>query len=87
MTFYRLEIDQGNYKSLDNCKDVSLLASAFKLFLRELPEPLITKEMRQFLVSSQVDFERRNSDVKRLTQSVQTSLKEVNPLEIGRAHV
>ena len=75
----RLDIDQGDYKHLDNCKDVSLLASAFKLFLRELPTPLITREMRKFLFSSHVDFE-RNSDAKELAESAKKSMELLDPL-------
>ena len=46
MFLFRLEIDHDNYKTLDNCKDVTLLASTLKLFFRELPEPIIPKDVR-----------------------------------------
>jgi hypothetical protein len=40
----RFEIDRENYGCL-NTNDVTLLASTLKLFFRELPEPLISKEV------------------------------------------
>ena len=45
----RLDVDHDNYKILDSTKDVTLLASSLKLFFRELPEPLISKETRDAL--------------------------------------
>ncbi len=45
----RLEIDRDNYKSLNSTKDVSLLASTLKLFFRELPDPLISRQARDHL--------------------------------------
>ena len=49
ISFLRLEVDRDNYKTLDNTKDVSLVASALKLFFRELPDPLIPKDARDYL--------------------------------------
>jgi hypothetical protein len=40
----RLQVDHESYCCL-NTKDVTLLASALKLFLRELADPLISKEV------------------------------------------
>ena len=79
--FTRLAIDQGDYKPLDNCKDVSLLASAFKLFLRELPVPLITREMRKSLFKSSVDFETR-TDPTLLTASVKRSVESLDEISL-----
>ena len=78
---YRIAIDQGEYKHVDNCKDISLLASAFKLFLRELPVPLITREVRKALFSSQVDFERK-ADPKLLADSVKKAVLSLDPLQL-----
>ena len=75
----RIAIDQGEYKHIDNCKDVSLLASAFKLFLRELPVPLITREIRKSLFKSQVDFERK-ADPKLLAESVKNAVESLDTL-------
>jgi len=37
----RIEIDQGNWEYFNSCDDVHVLAGSLKLFLRELPEPLL----------------------------------------------
>ena len=50
--FCRLEIDKDNYKMLESTSDVSLVASALKLFFRELKEPLIPREAKQLLYDS-----------------------------------
>ena len=76
-----MAIDQGEYKHLDNCKDVSLLCSAFKLFLRELPVPLITREVRKSLFASQVDFEQR-ADPKLIAESVRKAVVSLDVLEL-----
>ena len=41
----RDNIDQNNYKLLDKCTNVSNLTSVLKLFLRELPTPLIPRKV------------------------------------------
>ena len=38
-------MNNGSYKQLDRCKDVPTLTSAFKLFLRELHQPLINRDV------------------------------------------
>ena len=73
-------MDEGDYKLLDTTKDVSLLASTLKLFLRELPEPLINKNMKEFLLKSPVNFEKKNTDVKKLIETVWESLQYLDIL-------
>jgi hypothetical protein len=41
ISIFRLLIDSEDFSSVDNCSDVALLTSLFKLFLREIHEPLI----------------------------------------------
>ena len=77
----RLAIDQGEYKHLENCKDVSLLCSAFKLFLRELPVPLITREVRKSLFASQVDFEKK-ADPKLVAEAVRKAVSSLEEIEL-----
>lgn len=38
---FRNEVNKGNYKPLERCKSAGALTSAFKMFLRELPRPLL----------------------------------------------
>jgi hypothetical protein len=47
-------VDNDNYKTLEKTKDVTLLASTLKLFIRELPEPLIPKEVRNEVITSPI---------------------------------
>ena len=42
---FRNHIDQNNYKLVDKCTNVANLTSVLKLFLRELPTPLITRKI------------------------------------------
>lgn len=37
----RIDIDQGKWETFEDCDDVHILAGSLKLFLRELPDPLI----------------------------------------------
>jgi len=37
----RIDVDQGNWASFDNCHEVHVLSGSLKLFFRELPEPLL----------------------------------------------
>jgi hypothetical protein len=45
----RLEVDRDSYQLVDGVSDVSLLASALKLFFRELPDPVIDRQTRDRL--------------------------------------
>ena len=42
---FRNDVNRGNYKPLERCKSVGALTSAFKMFLRELPRPLLDKSV------------------------------------------
>ena len=75
---FRYEVDRGDYKCIDKCKDVTLLASAFKFFLREIqPEPLITIEARDRLYAVNVE---KNVDADRLVPDIQKALQCLDPL-------
>ena len=50
--YFRYDINSnGDYTSFNNCTDASTIASLFKLFLRELPQPLISNEVITDLAS------------------------------------
>ena len=53
---------------------MTLLASALKLFFRELPEPLITKDVRDELFACA-----NEQDPQRLVSAVSAALKPMNP--------
>ena len=42
---FRNEVNRGNYKPLERCKSAGALTSAFKMFLRELPRPLLDRSV------------------------------------------
>lgn len=46
----RLEIDQDKWETFDTCDDANVLAGSLKLFLRELPEPLLPFSLHSELV-------------------------------------
>lgn len=46
----RLDIDQGNWDSFDSCNDPHILSGTLKLFLRELPEPVLPYTLHSELV-------------------------------------
>lgn len=73
----RLEIDKDNYKLLDSTKEVSLLASSLKLFFRELPEPLITRQVRDALFACAQEQE---------AELGRTADKRRDPMAEGRRH-
>ena len=77
--YCRLAINDDDYNTFDSCKDVTIIASAFKLFLREMVEPLITKEMRNFLYSSDFSFE-KSGEIKQLLGPIRKSLDLLEPL-------
>ena len=49
---FRQEVNNGNYKEIEKCKSVATLTSAFKLFLRQLPTPIIERQMVELALSS-----------------------------------
>ena len=42
--YFRFQVDEGASKLLQTTNDPTVIASALKLFFRELPEPIIPKE-------------------------------------------
>ena len=45
-----MEIDKDDYSNVEKCNDVALLTGVFKLFLREIHEPLIPATIQLKLV-------------------------------------
>ena len=80
--YFRSQINRNKYEDLDNCTDVSLLTSTFKLFLRELPEPLICNGVRDQLYSSIFHVEDKfgSSNVVKLVQGIKKSLVSLSSL-------
>ena len=56
---YRNDLNKGKYEGLDTCQEAALLTSTFKMFLREMPEPLLPQsardELYETLVNNEID--------------------------------
>ena len=72
----RSEIDKGRYDELDSCNEAALLTSTFKLFLRELVEPIITKDIRDRLYDVMIHNE-ENNDIQTMVQKTKKVLELV----------
>merc|ERR1712037_537287 len=48
----RVEVDQNKWGTFDSCTDASVIAGALKLYLRELPEPLLPYKLHSELVKA-----------------------------------
>jgi len=48
----RADINQNNWETFDNCKDAAVIAGLLKMFLRELPEPLLPYDLHSELVKA-----------------------------------
>ena len=46
----------GNYDEVEKCTNIATVTSSLKLFLREMPQPLITKEIQNLISDSQIDW-------------------------------
>ena len=53
---FRCDIDMGNYDEVEKCTSIATVTSSLKLFLREMPQPLITKEIQNLISDSQIDW-------------------------------
>ena len=77
--FFRYRINENNYESLENCTNIATITSVFKLFLREMLEPLITKEVSEFLTESHSDFS-NTCDQNELIPQLKNALTLLKPL-------
>ena len=82
LLYFRSDIDKGRYDVLDNCTGASLLTSTFKLFLREMAEPLISKDVRERLYKSLVQYE-EDKDVKALVLGMKTILHSLDQISFN----
>ena len=70
-------MNQNNYAALEECKNIATLTSTVKLFLREMPESLINREMINYVKSSKIDLTGK-SDHKNLISQLKKSLCHVD---------
>ena len=74
----RRDIDEGRYDVLDVCKEAPLLTSLFKLFLREMDEPIISKATRDRLYDVILNNE-ENRDGQAMIQKIGQVLELLDP--------
>ena len=70
-------MNQNNYEVLEDCKNIATLTSTVKLFLREMPESLINREMVNYVKSSKIDLTGKG-DHKNLISQLKKSLGNVD---------
>ena len=81
----RYNINENYYEELENCPTVETITSTFKLFLREMLEPLITKQVIDFLTESQADFS-KGCDKDTLIVEFKGALELLTPLSYHTLH-
>lgn len=81
----RYNINENCYEELEDCPTVETITSTFKLFFREMLEPLITKEVIDFLTGSQTDFS-KGCDKDVLIVKLKRALELLTPLSYHALH-
>ena len=79
---FRYAVNQNNYAVLEDCKNIATLTSTVKLFLREMPESLINREMVNYVKSSKIDLTGK-SDHKNLISQLKESLRKIDKTSYG----
>ena len=54
--YIRDEIELGNYEDLEKCTSIATVTSVLKAFIRQMPEPLLTRDCQQLIEQAQIDF-------------------------------
>ena len=72
-------MNRGNYKHLERCKSVGVLTSALKMFLRELPQPLIDGSVVNSCIALKLS-EGLKSNRKTLSKELRKQLNELPDL-------
>ena len=77
----RLDIDNDNYKSFNNCTDVNVLSSSLKLFFRELKTPIVSMEVRDILCQTLTETEKAN-----IVKIIGKALDKMDKLKVRVLH-
>jgi len=85
----RIDIDQGKWDTFDTCDDVHVLAGSLKLFLRELPDPLIPYNIHKDAVKAAMGLGLYKDDVAQSLDNVldQLDIVERDTLEVVVRHL
>ena len=68
MFYFRYDVNANNYTSLNSCKNVATLTSTLKLFLREMKQPLISKEITKRVKSEKIELGGKYNEQKLIKQ-------------------
>jgi len=71
----RADLDQNEWGTFEDCTDAAVIAGTLKLFLRELPEPLLTFNLHSELVEAAKNMGTHGADV---AKSMQVVLGKIN---------
>jgi len=85
----RLDVDQGRWDSFEACDDVHVLAGSLKLFLRELPDPLIPYKVHSDAVRAAMGLGVAGEDIAQSLDIVLDQLEEIerDTLEVLAHHL
>jgi len=70
----RVEVDQNKWTAFDSCTDPAVIAGALKLYLRELPEPLLPYKLHSCLVKAAKKKGPHGEDI---AKSMEVTLDEI----------
>jgi len=71
----RIEVDQNKWGTFESCNDASVIAGALKLYLRELPEPLLPYKLHSELVKA---AKKKGSHGDDIAKSMEVMLDKIN---------
>ena len=81
----RYAVNDNNYAVLDACKNIATLTSTVKLFLREMPESLINREVVNYVKTSKIDLTGKG-DQKNLISQLKKSLTHIDKTAYRALH-
>ena len=78
-------MNEYKYDAVENCTNIATLTSTVKLFLREMPDPLITKEMIDFVRTANLNLSGKG-DPKTLISQLKKALTYIDKIAYRNLH-
>ena len=78
-------MNEYKYDVVENCTNIATLTSTVKLFLREMPDPLITKEMIDYVRTANLNLSGKG-DPKTLISQLKKSLTYIDKIAYRNLH-
>ena len=78
-------MNEYKYDAVEHCTNIATLTSTVKLFLREMPDPLITKEMIDFVRTANLNLSGKG-DPKTLISQLKKSLTYIDKIAYRNLH-